>query len=251
MNLEEYEKMYALEDTYWWFQGKKHIVFSLLEHAGAFATPPGAPPPTAIDIGCGTGLTLAHLRGRTRPVGLDLSPLAMTCCRRRGIRDLARASATRLPLADGCVDLALALDLVEHIEDDRTACAEIARVLRPGGRALITVPAHPFLWSDHDEALHHHRRYTRASFAALLASTPLRLERLTYAITFTFAPIVVFRLVTRPFRASRGPKTHVILLPGWANRFLIALLKVEAWLLRRMNLPIGVSLIAVLRRPAS
>ncbi|MCX7045745.1 MAG: class I SAM-dependent methyltransferase [Candidatus Sumerlaeota bacterium] len=252
MNIEEYEKMYVLEDTYWWFQGKKYIVFSLLDHHGALqprSPSPGAPPPIAVDIGCGTGLTLAFLRGRARPLGLDLSPLSMMYCRKRGIHDLGRCEATALPLRDESVDLALALDMIEHISDDVKAYSEIARILRPGGQAILTVPAHPFLWSEHDEALHHFRRYTRGRLRALLESQPLEITRLTYAITFTFAPIVLFRVLTRLVcRRKQGPKTHVILLPRWINRALIGLLKIEARLLRRMDLPFGVSLVAMVKK---
>ena len=251
MNLEEYEKMYVLEDTYWWFQGKKYIVFSLLDHQGALrprSSLPGAPPPIAVDIGCGTGLTLAYLQGRARPLGLDLSPLSMMYCRRRGIHDLGRCEATALPLQNDSVDLALALDMIEHIPNDAKAYGEIARVLRPGGQAIITVPAHPFLWSEHDEALHHFRRYSRAQLRTLLETQPLKITRLTYAITFTFIPIVLYRLLTRSLRNKQGPKTHVILLPRWINQALIGLLKIEAWLLRRVNLPFGVSLVAIVQK---
>ena len=248
MNIEEYEKMYVLEDTYWWFQGKKHIVFSMLDQCGALRTASGRRP-MALDVGCGTGLMLAHLKDYAHPVGLDLSPQAMTYCRRRGISALARSEATRLPVRDGAMDLALALDLLEHIEDDHTAYAEMVRVVRPGGWVFLTVPAHPFLWSDHDKALHHHRRYTYQTFLDLIRAQPMEVHRLSFAITFTFLPIALFRLISRPFRRNRPAATHLILLPQWINRLLIGLLRIEAWVLRRRNLPFGVSLLAALRKP--
>ncbi len=248
MNIEEYEKMYVLEDTYWWFQGKKHIVFSMLENAGALEPDGDGARPRAVDVGCGTGLTLAHLFEKSRPIGLDLSPLSMGYCRKRGIQALARSDATALPLRNESVRLSLALDMLEHIPDDYTAFGEMIRILKPGGWSIVSVPAHPFLWSDHDEALHHQRRYTKKTFRALLASQPVQIKRMTYAITFTYFPIVLFRVLTRPFRRRGAPKTHVILLPGWMNRFLIQALKVEAFLVRWMDLPFGVSLIALVRK---
>ena len=249
MNAEEYEKMYALEDTYWWFQGRKNLILSILERGGAFDSPSGAPVPVAIDVGCGTGLLLDSLRCRSFPVGLDFSKLALSYCRQRRIRDLVRSEAGALPLRDAAADMALALDLIEHIEDDAKVYAEIARILRPGGRAVIAVPAHPFLWSEHDEALHHYRRYTRRSLRALLQTQPLRIERLTYAIAFAFVPIVVFRLLTRPFRRGKEPKSHVIILPRWMNQCLIGLLRIESVLLRWFDLPFGVSLLALVSKP--
>jgi SAM-dependent methyltransferase len=249
MNLEEYEKMYSLEDTYWWFQGRKHIIFSLLERSGAFEPNVDGSAPVTVDLGCGTGLVLDHLHSRTRPVGLDLSALALTYCRERGIRALARSDATQLPLGDDSTDLILALDLIEHIEDDARVYSEIARSLRPGGRAVISVPAYPFLWSEHDEALHHCRRYTRASLTRLLGGQPLRVERLTYAIAFTFLPIVAFRVLRRLLRRRSAPRTHLIVLPGWMNGALISLLKIEAAMTRWVSFPFGVSLLAVVRKP--
>lgn len=251
MNVEEYEKMYSLEDTYWWFQGRKHIIFSLLEQSGALKARGDGALPVAVDVGCGTGLVLEHLHAYSRPVGLDYSKLALEYCRKRDIADLSRCEATRLPLRDGSVDLALALDMLEHIEDDAAVYSEIHRVLRPGGRAIISVPGHPFLWSEHDEALHHQRRYTRASFAELLATRGMKVERQTFAIAFTFAPIVLFRLLTRLAERKEGPKTHLITLPRWMNGLLISILKIEARLTRRINLPFGVSLLAVVRKPDS
>lgn len=251
MNIEEYEKMYALEDTYWWFQGRKHIIFSLLERAGVFHPDTEGRPPLALDVGCGTGLVLEHLRACSRPLGLDFSTLALSYCRRRGIADLVRSEADCLPVADATADVALALDLLEHIEDDAAVIAEMARVLKPGGHAVVAVPAHRFLWSEHDEALHHCRRYGRPDLRRLIAETPFETVRLTYAISFTFVPIVLYRLATRPFKRGDKPKTHVILLPRAANSLLIRFLRLEARLMRWIDLPFGVSLLALLRKPVA
>jgi SAM-dependent methyltransferase len=246
MNRAEYDRMYALEDTYWWFQGRQEIIVSMLETCGALAST--STRPLVIDLGCGTGLMLKRLASRARMIGLDYSPLALSYCRRRTIGDLARFDAVDLPVRDESVDAVLALDMLEHIEDDQRVIDEMARVLRPGGVAVLAVPAHPFLWSEHDEALHHFRRYRRRELAALFDGHRLRVERLTYAIAFTFVPIALFRLVTRHWRRVREPKAQVIILPLWANRLLTGLLRVEARLLRRWNLPCGVSLIAIARK---
>jgi len=243
----EYEKMYHLEQTYWWFQGRKRIVMGLLEPM--LAEPQGAPrAKRVVDLGCGTGLILDELRRHAHPVGVDFSPRALEFCRRRDLDSLVRAEVSLLPLRSESADIVTALDITEHVEHDDRMIAEIARTLRPGGRVLITVPAHPFLWSEHDETLWHKRRYTRRSLLSLFQGKPLEVERCTYAITFTFLPIVLFRLLQKINPIRREPRTHLIVLPSWANSLLTKILGLEAWLLRRMNLPFGVSLLLVARR---
>lgn len=245
MRPEEYERMYSLENTYWWFQGRKRIVFELLQRH----TPLSDGKLTVLDAGCGTGLVLEALRSYTRPVGIDFSMLAMAYCARRGIRRLACARVEALPFGDEAFDLLLALDLFEHIDDDAALLRELWRVCRPGGYLLITVPAYRFLWSEHDEALYHKRRYTRTSLRNLLRTADFEIVRLTHAITFMLVPIVLFRLAQKALKPRGRPKTHLIRLPRALNKMLIELLKAEARLLRRVNFPCGVSLIALVKKP--
>ncbi len=247
MDYAQYEKMYHLEQTYWWFQGRKRIVMGLLE---PFLGGDGEKSPRVLDLGCGTGLILDELRRRGRPIGIDFSPRALEFCRRRDLDGLVRADVTTLPLRAATADVITALDITEHVENDDGMIAEIARTLRPGGQVLLTVPAHPFLWSEHDETLWHRRRYTRRSLLALFDGKPLRVRRCTYAITFTFLPIVAYRLFQKMRPGKREPRTHLILLPRWANSLLTRVLAFEAWLLKRMNLPFGVSLVLLAERTA-
>ncbi|KPL11309.1 hypothetical protein AMJ85_03910 [candidate division BRC1 bacterium SM23_51] len=246
MRPEEYERMYSLENTYWWFQGRKEIVFELLRRH----TPLVTDRLSVLDVGCGTGLVLEGLRPYARPVGIDFSRLAMGYCVKRGIERLVCGRVETLPFGDQTFDLLLALDLLEHIDDDAALLRELWRVCRPGGHVLISVPAYRFLWSDHDEALHHFRRYTRVSLKQLLRSTDFEVVRFTHAITLLLPPIAAFRLIQRAAKPKGRPKTHLIHLPAAVNRLLIALLKGEARWLRSMDLPFGVSIIALARRPA-
>jgi SAM-dependent methyltransferase len=181
-------------------------------------------------------------------VGVDFSELALGFCRDRGIRSLTQADVTSLPLRTASADIVTLLDITEHVPDDRGLIVEVGRVLKPGGHALLTVPAHQFLWSDHDRTLWHQRRYSKRILLALFEDSPLEVRRCTWAITFTFPPIVAFRLIQRLLPRRREPKTHLIPLPGWVNGFLKWLLHVEAWLLKRINLPFGVSLVLIARR---
>ncbi len=248
MNPEEYEKMYAQENTYWWFQGRKNILFKMLKRYHLLADGKAR----VLDIGCGTGLILEGIEGGAFAVGLDFSKKALSCCRRRRINNLVCADVEHLPIADSSVDLVLALDLLEHIEDDNALLREIVRILRPGGYLLATVPAHQSLWSEHDEALHHFRRYSKKGFLRLVSKSGLTPLKYSYVITFTYLPIVLFRLGQKLFRflvhSNNKPKTHIILLPRLINSFLIFILNLEGFLLERMNLPSGVSLLCIARK---
>src|SRR5207245_10995967 len=109
-----------------------------------------------------TGGTLAVMPPGWKRFGIDLAPEAVTFARRRGERDLAQASAEKLPFPDAAFDSVFALDVIEHTDDDHATAAALARILRPGGTPVLTVPAFMFLWSEHDEAVLHRRRYRRA-----------------------------------------------------------------------------------------
>ncbi|MFW6255226.1 MAG: class I SAM-dependent methyltransferase [Candidatus Sumerlaeota bacterium] len=239
MDPAEYEKMYDLEDYYWWFQGRKRVVTRLLD-----ALPKASERPKVLDLGCGTGLMLKHLDEAYDPVGLDFSELALHFSRRRGAGKLVRGDAQVLPFADNSFDLVTSLDLAEHVEADTLMLREVERVLKPGGHLILTVPAHPFLWSEHDDVLYHFRRYRRPQLQERVEYAGLGIERLTYCITFTFPVIAGYRLVQKFFRKQAKPKTHLIVLPNWANRILLGLVRFEAYIIRWIDLPFGVTLIA-------
>lgn len=241
----EYEKMYALEDAYWWFQGRMRIIMDCLEHHRVLRS--GM---RVLDVGCGTGLMLKRLEA-FNPIGLDFSHLAMSFCRRRGASRLLQADVIHLPFHTASMDLILALDMLEHVERDDLLVEQFKRVLRPGGHALITVPAHQELWSDHDEALHHYRRYSAENFRNLLESRGFEMVKFSFAITATYWPIVIFRRLQRKIQPpgdNHRPKTHLIALPGVVNQLLIKTLHAEAWWLRKRNFKRGVSLLCLAKR---
>jgi SAM-dependent methyltransferase len=184
-------------------------------------------------------------------VGVDRSDEALRLSATRGPFALVQASAECLPFPDDTFDVVTALDLLEHLDDDAAAMGEIRRVLRPGGIAVLTLPAHRFLWSEHDVALDHRRRYVAADCRRLLREVGLRQVRLTYAIALLFPPIFAFRVLQRifnPVERSRA-QTALHVLPGPMNALLIRLLDWETAFLLRANLPIGVSLVAVAEKP--
>jgi SAM-dependent methyltransferase len=268
MRPSELAKMFELEDTYWWFVARRRLVRDLMVRhleggwrgeagggsrvAGRTRLPQGAPPYgplRVLDVGCGTGATLKTLSEFGEVTGLDSSPEALRFCRIRGHERLVLARGEQLPVLSASVAVITALDLLEHIADDAAAVREFARALRPGGLLLITVPAVPWLWSEHDEALDHLRRYRGVRLRGILTNAGLEVVRLSPLITTLLAPIAALRVLQRlrPGKGSR-PQTAFIVPPRWINAVLIRLLWLEnRWLLHG-NLPVGVSLMAVGRK---
>jgi SAM-dependent methyltransferase len=250
MNVEEYEKMYNQENTYWWFQGRKHILFKMIRHYDLLKNGKAR----VLDIGCGTGLILQGISGESCAIGVDFSAKALSFCEKRNLKNLVRGDVRDLPIATSSVDLVLALDLLEHIEDDKGLMNEIRRVLRPEGYLLATVPAHRYLWSEHDEALHHYRRYSKTDFRDLVKKEGFTLIKYSYVISLTFLPILIFRLIQKAcrfFKPSKNkPKTHIIILPEGLNALLIRILEMEAGILKHQNFPFGVSLLCIAQKGA-
>lgn len=244
MRADEHQRMFEFEDHYWWFVGRQAIIRAIARRYLA----PGEPR-RILDLGCGTGGTLAVVSEFGRAVGLDPFPDALAYCRRRGLRELVAADATRLPFAEAGFDLVTSFDVFEHIADDGAAFAEAARMLRPGGLLLLTVPAYRWLWSDHDIVLEHHRRYARHEVAERLRSAGLEPLRLSYCITFLLPLAAALRLLQRLRRRPHPPACGLIELPRPLNRLCLATLQLEARLLPHLNLPCGVSVLALARKP--
>ena len=241
MKSEEYERMYRLEDTYWWFVGRHNLLLTFLQ-----AHYPGRNDLTILDIGCGTGAMSAKLAARGTVVSADLSPVALSFCGRRGLGRQAAADAMRLPFRDRSFDLVVSLDILEHVPDDAAALGEFYRVLKPGGRVIATVPAYRSLWSAHDVALMHYRRYVAQEVRERFEAAGFRIDRLSYAMTLLY-PIVW--LVRRLTRRSAQPKVSLVRVPAFANRLLVALLVLENALVRRVRLPFGVTVFCLASRP--
>lgn len=255
MQIEEYARMHELEDEYWWFVARRNLIAQLLvdERPAVDAS--------ILDIGCGTGAMLDELARFGNVIGADFSPDAIGYCRERGRSAetryrLTRADVRRLPFRSSSLDVVTAMDIIEHIDDDKAAVSEICRVLRPGGALLATVPAYQSLWSEHDLALHHHRRYTAHGFRDLLRRSGLEVEKISYTVSALFPFIWAYRSGSRLARGLRGadqtnghqPKASLVAVPKSINSALIALSRFETNLVRRANLPFGVSVVAVARK---
>lgn len=247
MERHTYRVMREVEDSHWWFAGRRLILESFVGRiVSELNLPPGAPPPRILDVGCGTGANLEMLARFGAAEGVDISDDALRFCRARGLTRVRSGAAESLPYADAEFDLVTALDVVEHLDDDRAGLREMRRVLRPGGRALLFVPAFMWLWGVQDDVSHHRRRYTLPGLRAAVEEAGLAVERATYANVTFFAPILAGRALMRAtgLKPASENNVNVSALNGLFGRVFGA----ERHWLKRFNLPFGVSAVCVARR---
>ncbi len=243
---DEYRVMFETEDQYWWYHGLRTLLQSLLaRYAPANAT--------ILDAGCGTGANLQLLQSSGRAIGVDISAQAISFCRLRGIpRDRALlASITDLPFPEQFFDLIVSFDVICNIPDDRQAWRECARVLKPGGRLIAQLPAYQSLWSTHDVAVGHQRRYDARALRDQVQQVGLRVERLTHVHTLLLPLMAIMRLVNRRALRNGGAVQSdlAMRLPQWLNASLAAWSVTEMRLASRVNLPAGLSILVVARKP--
>lgn len=229
-----------MEERHWWFVARRRILLELLDrHLGPVRDL------DILDAGCGGGATLETLRKYGRPRGMELSEEAVLYNRERG-REVVQGSIERMPFADNSFDLTLALDVIEHVPDDLLALEELSRVLRPGGSLLVTVPALAMLWSAHDEANGHYRRYTVGSLRGRVERAGFEVVLATYFNTFLFPAILGARMIGRLRR--KGETSDLGEVPDPLNRVLMETFSREKALVGRVRLPFGVSALCLARK---
>jgi 2-polyprenyl-3-methyl-5-hydroxy-6-metoxy-1,4-benzoquinol methylase len=232
-----------IERWHFWFAGRQ----ALLERALTRFVPDAGN--SLLDVGCGTGHVLDLLTHRGyRAVGLDLRP--------EGLRAyastpkpalLVQAEATRCPLPEGTFDAVLLLDVVEHVEAP-SLIREVHRLLKPGGWALLSVPAMNWLWSYRDQAAGHIQRFSRKRLTDLMVSEGMHLVELRYYQFFLFPLVALSRLVARRFHRMRDLEESRLPL---LNDVFAAINRLEVRLGDLITWPWGSSIFAVFRKGSS
>jgi SAM-dependent methyltransferase len=253
MQTEDYEYLYRLEETFWWFVGMRDVTAVMLDPF----LPPGDR--MILDAGCGTGGNLEWLvryQGKGEVVGVDLIGTALDFCRARGAKRLAQASATDLPFADACFDLVTSFDVLVQIPgegSDVQAMREMFRVLKPGGVGFVRGAAYEWMKSGHDEALSTYRRYQLEELREKLKATGFEILRESYANSVLFPLVAVHRLLLKRLGVTDAGSDVKPLPPSlaWLNRLMTDALLWEANRLRNpaTRLPFGLSAICIVRRP--
>jgi SAM-dependent methyltransferase len=233
-----YERMAEHDQRHWWYRARREVLATLI--ATRIAPPPDA---QILEVGCGTGHNLDMLGrfGSVEATEIDAVARAMASAR-LGHNVIDSSLPALAGVAKKRYDLVAILDVLEHVEDDRGALAAMAATLKPGGRILITVPAHPWMWSAHDDINHHKRRYTRAGLAAAIRDAGLKLEMLSWFNSLLFPAAAAARLAGR----LAGKKDSGDALPPPAvNALLEALFRLERYAIGRLPFPPGLSLAAI------
>jgi SAM-dependent methyltransferase len=227
------------QPDYWWYRARAELLrVAVGRHAGG--------PVSLLDVGSADGPSVSWLSASRRRVALDLDPRGLTA------GDVC-ASAMQLPFADSTFEVVAAFDVVEHCEPESAVMSELARVLTPGGRLLVSVPAYQWAWSEFDVQNHHHRRYTRGRLVAAVEGCGLEVLRATYLFAGTLPFFVADRVRSR-VRSDAASATSADAVPRLpetgrlVEKVLLTACGLDRWLLPRCDLPFGSSVVVAARK---
>jgi len=238
-----YDRMAAHDTTHWWYRARRDILSDYLKRWGDL--PADA---RILEIGCGTGHNLPMLAGFGQVDAIEIDETAAAKASERLGKPVGSAPLPELKGVDcGAYDLVAVLDVVEHVEDDVAALKAIAKCLKPGGKILITVPAHQWMWSAHDVVNHHKRRYSKASLTAAMRAAGLGWRKLGYFNSLLFPVAVAARFAGKLMGKDDSDDSPP---PGPLNALFQSIFRLERHALGRLPFPPGLSLI-VLASPES
>jgi SAM-dependent methyltransferase len=241
VDLDLEQQTHDVEETHWWYRERRRMIAALL------ADIPLTEPCRILDAGCGSGRNLELLAPFGTVTGVEPATLSVAAARARGVGRVVQGSLDSLPLESDAFDLVVCLDVLEHVDDDLAALRELRRVAASGGRLLVTVPAHRWLWGTHDELSGHVRRYTRASLLSVAAAARWEPLRVTGFNASLLGPIALARAGDRVRGRRRRARSDLVRTPRWLDRLLGLVLGAEARLIGSgRSLPFGVSLVVLL-----
>ncbi|MBL8184447.1 MAG: class I SAM-dependent methyltransferase [Blastocatellia bacterium] len=244
MQQHTYAIMDRVEDSHWWFVGRRAILESFLKSIVAKFRIPHSEL-RILDVGCGTGANLEMLSQFGSAEGVDVSDDALEFCRKKGLT-VQKGLAETLPYEDETFDVTTALDVIEHLDDDIAGLKEMFRVTKTGGYSLIFVPAFMWLWGVQDDISNHRIRYTKNQIVERLERAGYTVERATYANFTFFAPILGGRTIMK-LTGIKPESENNITISG-LNGVFGKLFSAERFILNKMNFPFGVSIVITARK---
>ncbi len=243
MDTNFYKTYFEAEKSHWWFKVRRDLVFDLLQKYKITKTA------KIFDFGCGSGYTVGYLQKLGYDVsGSDVSAEAIEFGLSMGVQNLSVAHEGEITHSEEGFDLILALDVIEHIQDDSGAIRATERALKQGGMAIITVPAYQWLWGVQDEVAHHYRRYTAGSLTCILnKNANLQILRETYFNTFLFIPIAIVRVLSKWFNLKERQSDFDI-NNKFTNGLFFFIFNLERKILKHINFCFGVSILVIVRK---
>lgn len=238
-----YHSNFEIEETYFWFIARRKIVYKIFKKITGL--PAGS---QVIDIGCGTGGFAAELAREYKVAGLDMEPLALEYCRRRGLTDLHNTTVAGFPREGRNIRASFMLDVIEHIDDDLSVVKEVYDLLPAGGWMIATVPAYNWLWSRHDELHMHYRRHTRKSIRTLLEKAGFSIRYSSYFNTFLFPAAVAKRFLDKLTGKDKKHNDPVDKVSDMMNRLFTGIFSAEAAFLPFIRFPFGLSVIVIAQK---
>lgn len=241
MDREVYARMNELEEHHWWFVARRDMIKTLIRNRTNL--PEDA---RILEAGCGSGGNLELLQLFGQVDGFEFDDTARAdAIKKSGLDIVYGALPDDVPFEGRDYDLIGLFDVLEHVEFDAASLRALSTRLRPGGKLLVTVPAFPFLWSNHDEAHHHYRRYTRSSLAEVAAQAGLKATYGTYFNTLLF-PLAITARAVKKLTGSKAPDDAMP--PRWLNGVMRHIFGAERFVLGRIPLPFGLSLGVLLEK---
>ena len=243
MNPEEYQQLGSVEDTHWFYKGKRIITKEWIQRFYPLNSRS-----TLLDIGAGSGMFAAEMNQWCRAFGVESSKDGLNVAKQKGYaQHMIAGSATTIPCKDQSADITTALDVLEHIQDDAAALKEFLRVTKKNGIILLTVPAFSWAFSSWDKSLGHFRRYQIKDLNHLVENIPVEILHASYFNSIFFFPIAIYRKLKDLFLPHTPSRLEDAIPPRWLNNFLLSLFIVPAmWSWFRP--PFGLSVLFILRR---
>lgn len=245
MDIEKYHEMEKLEKFHWWFIYRQNILkFILKKYLSNLDKNV-----KILDIGCGTGGNIQLLKEiYENIIGIDNNDFALEYCKEKGLENILKGNLPdSINVEDNSIDLILLFDVLEHIEEDEKSLSVLKNKLKNGGHILLTVPAFPFLWSEHDEGFHHKRRYKMKQLKKMLALLDFKIIKASYLYFLLFPLVFIMRLLKQIFK--RYSKMDDFKLNNmFLNNFIVKFLFIEQLLLNYLDYPFGSSILILARK---
>ena len=241
MDAEAYKEMIELQEEHWWFVARRDVIKSFIK-----MQMPQSSTGKVLEIGCGVGGNVGLLSQSGQYRGVDMHQPAIDYCSEKYPQfefQCTRVEDIPQEFSSNEFDSIYILDVLEHIDDQVAILKSAQNYLNPSGKILVTVPAFKFLWSPHDEFVHHVRRYTKAGLEKVLEDSGYKVERISYFNSILFPLALIQRLGMRLL--NRKLSTHLSTPPTIVNWLFRVIFAQEAWILKRTNLLVGLSIIAV------